>query len=77
MATCHTCGNDYAQAFTVTMKGQSYDFDSFECAITALAPTCAHCDCRVIGHGVQAEGAVYCCVHCARAAGVEGLRDHA
>jgi hypothetical protein len=26
---------------------------SLECAIQALAPTCEHCSCRIIGHGCQ------------------------
>ena len=41
MAKCDTCGNDYDKAFTVTMAGQTQTFDSFECAIHALAPACA------------------------------------
>jgi hypothetical protein len=40
-----------------------------------LAPVCPHCGCRVIGHGVEHDGAIYCCVHCARREGVTGLRD--
>ncbi|HKB23086.1 MAG TPA: hypothetical protein VKC99_09940 [Methyloceanibacter sp.] len=28
-------------------------FDSFECAIQALAPACPNCGNRIIGHGVQ------------------------
>jgi hypothetical protein len=43
MATCETCGNDYDKAFQVKMNGSTHTFDSFECAIHALAPTCAHC----------------------------------
>jgi hypothetical protein len=27
-----------------------------------------HCGCRVIGHGVEGEGAIFCCSHCARMA---------
>jgi hypothetical protein len=51
-------------------------FDSFECAITALAPTCAHCGCRVIGHGVEiGTGEIFCCAHCADHA--KGLKDRA
>ena len=38
MAKCEVCGNDYDKSFTVTMKGKSHTFDSFECAIHALAP---------------------------------------
>jgi hypothetical protein len=41
MATCETCGNDYDKAFQVKMNGSTHTFDSFECAIHALAPACA------------------------------------
>lgn len=58
------------------MQGTSHTFDSFECAIHALAPVCAHCGCRIIGHGVEAGETIYCCVHCADQEGVEGLRDN-
>lgn len=77
MAKCEMCGNDYDRAFQVTLDGQSHTFDSFECAIHALAPTCSHCGCRVIGHGVEAEGAIYCCAHCAHAEGANGVTDNA
>ena len=43
MARCETCGNDYDKAFEVTMNGTTHTFDSFECAIHALAPTCRNC----------------------------------
>ena len=73
MAKCEVCGNDYHSAFQVVMAGRTHFFDSFECAIQSLAPICSHCDCRVIGHGVEAESKFYCCAHCARAeAGAEG-----
>lgn len=75
MPKCDTCGNDYDKAFTVQMGGQAYQFDSFECAIQRLAPTCEHCQCRIIGHGVESGGKMYCCVHCASHAGSTGLRD--
>lgn len=74
---CETCGNEYAEAFTVTLGGRSYVFDSFECALHRLAPTCAHCGCRILGHGVQADGAMYCCAHCARRSGHDEIRDSA
>lgn len=75
MAKCDVCGNEYDKSFTVTMQGRSGTFDSFECAIHSLAPTCAHCQCKVIGHGVEADGTVYCCAHCAKHSGVAGLKD--
>ena len=76
MATCTVCGNDYDKSFTITMHdGTQHAFDSFECAIHALAPSCAHCGCRIIGHDLEANGSYYCCDHCARSAGVTGLED--
>jgi hypothetical protein len=77
MAQCETCGNEYDKAMEITRDGETHVFDSFECAIHALAPTCAHCGCRIIGHGVEAGGSVYCCAHCASEEGVEELRDRA
>ena len=50
MAVCETCGNEYDKSFQVTMRG-AHTFDSFECAIHALAPVCKHCGMRVIDHG--------------------------
>jgi hypothetical protein len=67
MARCDVCDNDYEKAFTITdATGAQLTFDSFECAIHRLAPSCAHCGCRIIGHGQEAGGAMYCCAHCAR-----------
>jgi hypothetical protein len=76
MAKCEVCGNDYDMAFQVITAGQSHTFDSFECAVHKLAPVCEHCGCKVIGHGVEARGAFYCCAHCAHAEGVEGIVDN-
>jgi hypothetical protein len=78
MATCEVCGNDYDRAMTIEKEGASHVFDSFECAIHALAPTCEHCGCRIIGHGVESgDGRIFCCANCARQAGVQGITDRA
>jgi hypothetical protein len=77
MARCDTCGNDYDKSFEVRRGGASYTFDSLECAAHALAPQCAHCHCRVLGHGIEAGIATYCCAHCARKAGIQGVSDRA
>jgi len=66
MKKCDVCGNEYERCFEVTMAGQSYSFDSFECAVQRLAPTCEHCRCRILGHGVEANGRMFCCAHCAK-----------
>ena len=75
--TCEVCGNDYVRWFEIRIDGRAHVFDSFECAIHALAPICEHCGCRVIGHGTQSGAAMYCCAHCATSAGVPGMRDRA
>ena len=76
MMRCETCGNEYEKAFQVTMAGgATHTFDSFECAIHMLAPSCAHCGCKVIGHGAEHDGTFYCCGHCAKHAGVKGIDD--
>jgi hypothetical protein len=78
MARCEVCGNDYDKTFEVLMTGgEPRTFDSFECAIHALAPMCEHCGCRIIGHGVETDGRMFCCAHCAEQAGVTGLSDRA
>jgi hypothetical protein len=77
MASCEVCGNEYDKPLEITKQGESHVFDSFECAIHALAPTCEHCGVRIIGHGIEAEGRAFCCAHCAGAAGVSGVADRA
>lgn len=77
MARCDTCGNDYDKSFEVIRGGQRFVFDSFECAIQRLAPTCEHCEVRIIGHGLEKDGRMFCCDHCAEHAGVTELRDRA
>lgn len=77
MAKCDVCGNEYDKAFTVSQGAKSMTFDSFECAIEGMAPRCAHCGCRVVGHGMEAKGKIFCCAHCARRSGVSDVKDRA
>jgi hypothetical protein len=77
MAQCEVCGNDYYLSFEVVTAGETHVFDSFECAIYKLAPVCDHCGCRIIGHGVEANGTFYCCAHCAHRKGANAIVDHA
>jgi len=74
---CDTCGNTYDKAFDIHMGGKVHTFDSFECAVQKLAPTCAHCECRILGHGVESSGRTFCCAHCAQETGAANLRDRA
>jgi hypothetical protein len=77
MAQCEVCGNRYDKSFDVVMEGQTHTFDSFECAIHALAVTCSHCGCRILGHGMEADGRFFCCAHCAKESGKPQMRDRA
>jgi Rieske Fe-S protein len=77
VATCEVCGNEYDNTFEVRRGDETPVFDSFESGIQALAPVCQHCACKVIGHGVEAEGRIFCCAHCAGQARVAGLADRA
>ena len=77
MAICEVCGNDYDKAFQVIVGGEEHTFDSFECAIHGVAPRCTHCGCPIIGHGVEADGSIFCCASCAQEEGVRELADRA
>jgi hypothetical protein len=76
MARCEVCGNEYEQAMEVTVRGATHVFDSFECAIHAVAPRCGHCGCAIIGHGIEAGDRTFCCAHCAREEGHGEAVDH-
>ncbi|MGW8376226.1 hypothetical protein [Streptomyces sp. ODS28] len=75
MAACEVCGNDYEMSFEVITAGITHTFDSFECASHKLAPVCEHCNCRILGHGLQTDGKFFCCAHCARQQGYADLYD--
>ena len=78
MAQCEVCGNDYDKTFTITTsEGDEHTFDSFECAIQVLAPACEHCGCKIVGHGLEKDGVMFCCAHCAKHSGVVGMKDRA
>ena len=77
MAKCEVCGNDYQLSFQVVTAGVTHTFDSFECAIHKLAPICSHCGCKIIGHGIEANGTFYCCAHCAHSEGAKNIVDNA
>ena len=77
LKTCDTCGNEYDKTFTVHWGEQVGTFDSFECAAHLMAPACHHCGCRILGHGVETDGAIFCCASCARHVGEHELVDRA
>ncbi|MBL9037872.1 MAG: hypothetical protein JNG84_05085, partial [Archangium sp.] len=77
MSHCTVCGNRYDKMMIIELEGTRRAFDCFECAINALAPSCARCGVRILGHGLEADQRFYCCAHCARGQGVAALKDRA
>ena len=76
MGTCDVCGNRYDKAFRViTADDEEHVFDSIECAAHRIAPACAHCGCRILGHGAEVDGQMFCCAHCARDLADADVRD--
>ncbi len=72
---CEVCGNDYDKPMKIEYRGQQHVFDSFECAIKALAPRCDNCGTIVLGHGMEAGEEIYCSAHCAGQRGHPEMRD--
>ena len=75
MKTCETCHNEYDKTFDISIGGTTHTFDSFACAIQALAPRCAQCRVTIIGHGTEARGQYFCCANCARMSGISEVTD--
>jgi hypothetical protein len=75
MGRCEKCGNEYDKTFDVSLNGDTHTFDCFECAINTLAPECETCGIKIIGHGSEANGRMFCCAHCAEMSGVDKLKD--
>ncbi|HZL13579.1 MAG TPA: hypothetical protein VFC85_05500 [Verrucomicrobiae bacterium] len=65
MEKCITCGNTHEKSFQVILDGKTYTFDSFDCAIQALAAVCPHCHTKIIGIGVKENNKIYCSAQCA------------
>ena len=75
MGICDVCGNSYDKSLDIVQGDRRGTYDSFECAIHALAPRCSHCQCSIIGHGAEHDGKFYCCAHCAKQSGIVGIDD--
>ena len=77
MARCEMCGNDYDKSFELIAAGSRHVFDSFECAIRAVALFCEHCGCKMIGRGTEVSRKFFCCTHCARTRTPTDVKDRA
>ena len=72
---CEVCGQQSEDGFEVVRHVGKHTFDTFECAIYAMAPVCAHCSVRVIGHPVKEDDHTFCCAHCADAGPSQSASD--
>jgi hypothetical protein len=53
--------------FSSRWRARGSDIRLYKCSggLNSRRPKCAHCGCKVFGHGVEADGVFYCCAHCA------------
>ena len=65
--SCEVCGKVQERCFEVHLGGERHVFDSFECAILALMPTCSSCGSLLLSPGIQFENRLYCSYACAGA----------
>ncbi len=73
---CEVCGNESDDTFQIVRHVGRHTFDTFECAIYAMAPVCARCRVRVIGHPVIEGDHTFCCSHCAEAGPRQRHEEH-
>ena len=63
-AVCEVCGSQ-ADCFEVHLGGEKHVFDSFDCAMRGLMPTCSLCGSTILGPGVLVGNGSYCSYACA------------
>ena len=76
MDTCSVCGNEYGKPMVVEVEGERHAFECFVCAVSVLAPECEYCGARILGHGLEAGGKLFCCAHFARDEGGQDRGGH-
>lgn len=65
MTVCSTCRLETREPLIINYHNKNVYYCCFECAITALAPACRQCRCKVIGHGTYgSNGEIFCSHHC-------------
>jgi len=64
MTKCETCGSQTGDLFEVVKGGVSRTFDSFECAIEAMARPCENCGCLITGNDAVEGASIFCCSAC-------------
>jgi hypothetical protein len=77
MPVCEVCGNEDENAIVVTQGERSMTFDSFGCAIEAMAARCERCGQPIVGHRLEIDGHAFCSADCAAESGESGATDAA
>jgi hypothetical protein len=73
---CSKCGNESGRGFRVTSReGTTWTFDSFECALSTLAPQCGRCSSAILGPALLRAGVAFCSEDCARGAASDAVGE--
>ena len=57
------------------MMGETHTFDQLRMRDARAGAGVSHCGVRIAGHGVEQNGRIFCCAHCAEEERADGLRD--
>ena len=74
MASCEVCGNEYDRTMEIIVGGERHVFDSFECAIHAIAPRWSTVSAASSATASSPAMPLYCGAHCAHESGVAAAR---
>jgi hypothetical protein len=64
IARCMNCGTNIEKDYILFINGSEFTFDSFECAVTFVAPRCSNCQTIIMGKGIHGRGQVFCSPAC-------------
>ena len=76
MALCETCGNEYDKAFRVVTVTRRIPLIVWRAPFRRLPPVTI-VGAESLAMGVEADGAMFCCAHCASKQGVTTVHDRA
>jgi len=67
LGRCETCSNEAEKLFEVIVCGQSHAYDSFQCAVMAMAHRCDFCGLSISTPVMEHNGRHFCSSSCAEA----------
>lgn len=66
LGACELCGEVSERPLRTSHDETVRTFDSFECAVAALATLCHGCGALVMGEGATLDGRTFCSTDCVR-----------